>query len=245
MDQGYGKSILGYFGHPPLDVDPEVQKIASEQLKLEVFDGNPLDAAEETLAPAQKALEDRKLPVTEENIFLVASAMVSGKDIELNEGIRLLEGRCRITLPLKKADPKESAPKPANPASGGTKLPDSPVTTECVVEENGKQRRFKVTLEFGQEGKVSSSSNTSTPAKPQEGSKSHEIFSPFDGEVELVELRVRVGDSVQAGQVVAAVEAMKAKHDIKSPVEGVVQTVSSTVGSIVTADHSIITLATK
>lgn len=240
IDQGYGRSILGYFGHPPLDVDPEVQKTASEQLKLEVFDGNPLDEAEETLAPAQKALEDRKLPVTEENIFLVASAMVSDKDIELNEGIRLLEGRCRITLPLKKAEPKESAQ--SAPASGGTKLPNSPVTTECVVEENGKQRRFKVTLEFGQESKKPTQS---TPTKPKEGTKSHEIFSPFDGEVELVELRVKVGDSVQAGQVVAAVEAMKAKHEIKSPVEGVVQAVSATVGSLVTADHSIITLATK
>ena len=35
------------------------------------------------------------------------------------------------------------------------------------------------------------------------------MFSPFEGNVELVEVNVKVGDTVTQGQVVAAVEAMK------------------------------------
>ena len=33
MDAGYGKAVLGYFGRPPLRPDPEVVKIAAEQLE--------------------------------------------------------------------------------------------------------------------------------------------------------------------------------------------------------------------
>src|SRR5690554_2082992 len=33
--EGYGKMVLGYFGKTPVDPDPEVVKISSEQLKLE------------------------------------------------------------------------------------------------------------------------------------------------------------------------------------------------------------------
>ena len=36
------------------------------------------------------------------------------------------------------------------------------------------------------------------------------IYSPFDGKTELVEISVKVGDTVTEGQVLAAVEAMKA-----------------------------------
>ncbi len=248
IDPGYGKSILGYFGKPPLAVDPEVQKVASEQLELEVFEGDPVEAAEDTLGPAKSALKERGLELTDENIFLVASAMVSGKSMELNEGIRLLEGRSRIALPLKK---KEQSSQTKNSLSSsqrdGSALPSGPVTTECIVEENGRQRRFKVTLGFGNDAQVgadSSATDKSNTAKSG-GGKSHGIFSPFDGEVELVELHVKMGDHVNEGQVVAAVEAMKAKHEIKSPVSGYVQTVSASVGSIVTAEHSILTLETE
>lgn len=253
MDPGYGKSILGYFGKPPLEVDADVQRIASEQLKLPVFDGDPLEAAEDTLHPAKKALEERGLELSDENIFLVASAMVSGKNIELNEGIRLLEGRSRITLPLKKkSEPQAEAKSPAaspSTATNSPSLPTGPVTTECVVEENGHQRRFKVTLAFGAEEKIGQSTEGVAASQPNvnqgSGGKSHPIFSPFEGEVELVELLVKERDHVQAGQVVAAVEAMKAKHEIKTPVAGYVQTISASIGSMVTADHSILTLETE
>ena len=42
MDAGYGRSVLGYFGRPPLAPDEEVVKVAAEQLDMPVFDGDPL-----------------------------------------------------------------------------------------------------------------------------------------------------------------------------------------------------------
>jgi pyruvate carboxylase subunit B len=57
IEAGYGKAVLGYFGKTPLKPDPEVVKRASEQLKLEPFDGDPLEAAPNNIGPARKALE--------------------------------------------------------------------------------------------------------------------------------------------------------------------------------------------
>ena len=44
------------------------------------------------------------------------------------------------------------------------------------------------------------------------------------------------------GQVVAAVEAMKAKHDVKAPCSGRVASIDLTIGSDVLAGQSILTI---
>ncbi len=62
-----------------------------------------LEAAPKNIEPAKKALEERNLPVTDKNIFLVLAAMVPGKKMELNEGIRLLTGNSKIDIPLEKS----------------------------------------------------------------------------------------------------------------------------------------------
>ncbi len=98
MNDGYGKAVLGYFGRPPLPPDPDVVKIAAEQLDKPPFDGDPLEAAPDSLAAARAALTERGLATTDENVFLVASAIVAGKNIDLDEGIRLLTGKAKIVL---------------------------------------------------------------------------------------------------------------------------------------------------
>ena len=46
----------------------------------------------------------------------------------------------------------------------------------------------------------------------------------------MVDILVRQGDTVQEGQTVAHVEAMKAKHNIKSPVKGIVTRINVKIG---------------
>jgi len=136
IDPGYGRSVLGYFGRTPEPPDPEVIRIAAEQLKLEPFAGDPLEKAPDSIAMAEEALRERNLPLTEENIFLVASAIVPGKNMELNEGIRLLTGRAKFNLPLKAKDkPAEAAPAPAPVVAAPAFT--APVTTRCTVVEGG------------------------------------------------------------------------------------------------------------
>ncbi len=233
IDPGYGRSVLGYFGKTPLPSDPDVVKVASEQLDMPVFNGDPLEAAPNNIGAAKEALEERGLPVTDENTFLVLAAMVPGKKMELNEGIRLLTGKSKIDVPLKKNE-EEAAPAPAAPAAAAPAI-SGPTTTRCTVEENGSSRTFVVTLEPAVETKGASAVATA----PAGGTAIH---STFAGSVEVVDILVKEGDQVSVGSVVAAVEAMKAKHDIKSTVAGKVTAIHVAIGDEIDSSKPIMTV---
>ena len=231
IDAGYGKSVLGYFGRPPLPPDPEVVKIASEKLELPPFDGDPLEEAPDTLTEAENALKERGIEITDENKFLVAAAIVPGKNMELNEGIRLLEKRSKITLPLKK---EESGNQKTNSIT-------TPTKTSVTVTEGNNTRTYEVVIEPPASSKSPTTPNQ-TAVTPSNGGQMKDIFSPFEGNVEVVEVNVKAGDVVTQGQVVAAVEAMKAKHDVKAPCPGRVSAVHASIGNEVSAGKPIMTI---
>jgi pyruvate carboxylase subunit B len=247
MNDGYGRAVLGYYGKPPLPPDPKVVKVAAEQLKMEPFKGDPLEVAPDSLGPAQKEIKKRGLPVTDEHVFLVAGSIVPGKNMELNEGIRLLEGRAKIVLPFKKkAEPKAAAPAAAAPAAAapagaGPAMLTQPVITTVQVVEGNTARTFRVTIEppGGGSAPAPVAMAAAAPAAPAGGTP---VFSPFDGKVELVDLLVKVGDAVTEGQVVAAVEAMKAKHDVKAPCAGTVKSLDASIGTDINAGVPIMTI---
>jgi pyruvate carboxylase subunit B len=226
IDAGYGRAVLGYFGKTPLPPDPGVVTMASEQLDLPVFEGNPLEAAPRNIEPARQALKAWNIPVNDINTFLVLAAMVPGKKLEVNEGIRFLSGKGKIDLPLKikqveNRDEVKSAMPPPVAAAG-------PLKTHCIVEENGKSRTFIVTLE-----PLGSAEQTGRPADPGQivpANIGQAVYSTFAGTVDVVDILVTQGSTVTKGQVVVQVEAMKAKHDIKAPVAGVVSAVKVAIG---------------
>ena len=69
------------------------------------------------------------------------------------------------------------------------------------------------------------------------------MFSTFAGLVEVVDILVGVGDAVSKGQVIAAVEAMKAKHDIKSPQDGRVASVGVRIGDEIDSTRPILSIS--
>jgi len=260
IDAGYGRSVLGYFGRPPEPPDPEVVRVAAEQLGLEPFDGDPLAAAADSLGPARAALEEHDLATTDENVFLVASAMVPGKRMELNEGLRLLLGKGRVSLPLKGAEREPERPAALAAAAADVAPtttserfdpPSGPVTTTATVVEGGTTRVFQITLEPAGDGADDASTpaaatpapDTASPAPAAAaGTNGTPICSPFGGTVEVLEVKVAEGDSVTSGQVVATVEAMKAEHEVRSPEAGTVRKVHVRPGDEVRANEPIVTL---
>ncbi len=253
IEAGYGRAVLGYFGKTPLLPDPAVVKVASEQLNLEPFEGDPLEAAPKNIQAAQDALRERGLAVTDKNTFLVLAAMVPGKRMELNEGIRLLEGKAKIDIPLKKKEEPRSAPVSAPPPAAAPALatPAGPISSRCIVTEGGSTRTFTVTLE------PLSAADASDPAASAVGapaafpaptavaspaSGGTPVFSNFGGAVQLVDIKVKVGDTVKKGQTLAVVEAMKAEHDIKAQCDGIVKEVSARIGDEVDSSMPIMTI---
>ncbi len=253
IDAGYGKAVLGYFGRTPLPPDPQVVQKAAEQLEMEPFDGDPLDPAPNNIPEARAALEERGLALDDENVFLVLASMVPGKRMDVNEGIRLLTGKARIDIPLKSEAHEATAKPGASSSSTNGAHPVAPVaagplTTRCTVQEGGKTRTFTVTLEpvaSGGNGVAATPQASTAPAPAAVGTPAGgtDVYSTFAGAVEIVDIKVGVGDKVADGDVIAVVEAMKATHDIRSPAAGTVSAVHAKVGDEVDSSTPIVTVA--
>ncbi len=90
--EGYGKMVLGYFGKTPVPPNPEIVKLAQEQLNLEpttrsprlINDEDPMKGVE----AAKVMLEQNKLPATDENIFIAATCK--------EKGIMFLKGEAKL-----------------------------------------------------------------------------------------------------------------------------------------------------
>jgi pyruvate carboxylase subunit B len=248
INAGYGKAVLGYFGKTPLPSDPKVIEKASKQLELPVFEGDPLEAAPKNIDTAKKALQERNLQTDDKSTFLVLAAMVPGKKMELNEGIRLLTGKSKIDIPLKKkAEPQKEAAPAAPAAAQVASSFTGPVTTKCTVMEKDISRVFTVTVEpvaaaAGNPGPATATA-APLPAAAAPAAVGTPVHSTFAGSVEVVEIAVKVGDTVTKGQMVAKIEAMKAEHEIKSPVDGTVSAVHVELGDEVDSSKPILTIS--
>ena len=151
--------------------------------------------------------------------------------MELNEGIRFLTGSAKISLPLKKAT--------------ATAALTAPFTTTCKVVEGAVTRTFEITI--APPGSAPATAPAGAAPAAVSAPVAHTgnqvpIYSPFEGNVEVVQIAVKVGDAVKEGQVVAQVEAMKANHDVKAPCAGTVLSIDAALGTQVSAEKPIMTI---
>ena len=237
IEGGYGRAVLGYFGKTPLAPDPKVIEIASKQLGLKPTDANPLEVAPNNIKTAQEALKERGIEGNDKNTFLVVSSMTPTKKMEATEGIRFLTGKGKLDIPLKKKDKPQVAVQQTATTVASAQI-SGPVKSKCIVEEDGNIRTFTVTVEpIGvQNDKPATSQATASSAG------SIQVKSSFAGSVEIADIKVKIGDRVSKGQVVAIVEAMKAEHDIKAPQDGTVATINVGIGDEINSSKAIMTL---
>ena len=82
--------VLGYFGKTPVEPDPEIIKLASEQLDKLPYKDDPLDLLEPGIPKAKEILQKNNLPENEENLFIIASCKEKGLDFLLGKGKNLI-----------------------------------------------------------------------------------------------------------------------------------------------------------
>lgn len=133
--EGYGKMVLGYYGRTPVPPDASVFKAAMDQLQLQPT-AEHLKTIEDDpkcgVASAKAVLKNEGLPVTDENILIVATC--GGKGVTFLKGQGTLGVRKRSNV-----QPGGSAPAPLP-------LPSfSSVPSVCNVALNG--RTFRVVLD--------------------------------------------------------------------------------------------------
>ena len=223
---GYGKMVLGYFGKTPVAPDPQVVKWASEQLKMEpttkavveINDANPKLG----IKAATAVLEQNSLPVTDENIFIIAACG--------DKGLAFLKGDKPMGIRYKeekKAAKKDGASAYTVAVGGKT----------FNVQVNGS----KVTVD-GKAFDVSVATGAAAAAAPKAGGSgaAFEVTSPIPGTV--TKIIAPEGTQVEAGATVVIIEAMKMETEIKTEKAGRVSKILVNVKDVVTADQAIATI---
>jgi pyruvate carboxylase subunit B len=226
ITEGYGKMVLGYFGKTPVAPDPEIVKIASEQLKLEpttktvleINDANP----KKSIEAHKQTLRDNGLEVTDENIFIVATC--------LDKGVAYLKGEAK--LGIRKNEPAKTVS--SKTSSNGMNVTLNGKTYSVKLDGNKATVNGK-TYDF-----TTAELNTNATSAPAASGAGTKIVAPMNGT--LVRFSVNSGDAVAKDQELFVVEAMKMEMPVFAPKAGTVGAINVTKGSSVVKDQEVLTL---
>lgn len=222
---GYGKMVLGYFGKTPVKPDPEIVKIAAEQLGIEpttktVLEINDADPNKGVTA-AKKMLGDAKLPITDENIFIAGACK--------EKGIQFLQGKG--TIGVRKQKPREAGTPGGEEGGYTVKVNGKTYAVELHGDKavvNGQE--YAIDVKDGIE-KVAPGGSAAPSVPDGEG---QEVKAPVPGIV--LRLVAAEGDPVSNGDVLMVMEAMKMEMPVKSPADGTVQSLAAAGQKVNTGD---------
>ncbi|WP_347275196.1 biotin/lipoyl-containing protein [Candidatus Kuenenia sp.] len=212
---GYGKMVLGYFGKTPVPPDPEIVKIAAEQLKLEPTVRSPLEIndvdTKKSVRHVREILKKEGIAETDENIFIVATCT--------DKGLKFLKGKAEIGIRL--------VEKKGGQIAVNEEQNRQVRSQEYLLTVNGKD--YSVTIE-GNKAKVNDKiyqveirktpdTGTALGVKKIKG-EGIAVKAQMPGKV--VRFTSRIGDYLHSGQSMLVVEAMKMEIHVSSPAEGTV-----------------------
>ena len=232
---GYGKMVLGYFGKTPVAPDPEIVKLASEQLGLEPTTEAVVDINNRNPTLGVKynteLLEKAGLPVTEENIFIVAACG--------EKGLKYLQGDKPMGIRYKEADkPKAAAAKggayTANVDGKNVAVELNAAGDAYTATVNGKSFTVKVS-----EGIAAATA----AAAPAASGAATALPAPLPGTV--MKIMVEVGEEVAADDVILVMEAMKMETEVKAPKAGVIREINVSTSQVVAAGDTLVMIEEK
>ncbi|MFP4180879.1 MAG: biotin/lipoyl-containing protein [Spirochaetaceae bacterium] len=243
--EGYGKMVLGYFGKTPIEPDPEVVKLAQEQLGLEpttkkVVDINDADSSK-GIEAAKKMLEKDNLPVNDENIFIAATCK--------EKGITFLKGEARTnvrkidkTAPDKtaeKAEAQGAAEAPAGASAYTVTVNNTPYTVQF---QNGKAVVNGTSYDIDVKAASSQAGGSEGAAGAAQGTgETHRVEAPMPGLILRIEKNP--GDAVQEGDLILVMEAMKMETEIHAPASGTIKEVAVKQGDQLSAGDLLATIS--
>ncbi len=203
--EGYGKMVLGYFGKTPSEPDPEIVALAAKKMELEPTKENPVDMNDadpkKGVEAAKKMLEENGLEFSDENIFIAAACKQKGIDFLL--GKVEINGVRKHSLMAKSSEP------------GGDGFYSVLVNNKNYqievsgdqVNVNGKSYNVEVT---------DGESNSST--KKENNGDGIDVLSPMNAKV--IKVNIESGNSVNEGDILFIVEAMKMEVEVKASASG-------------------------
>ncbi|MFH1132079.1 MAG: biotin/lipoyl-containing protein [Pseudomonadota bacterium] len=231
ITDGYGKMVLGYFGRTPTEPDPEIIKIAEQQMGKPRFRGDPLSILEPGIPKATKILKDEGLPVTDENIFIVGALATPGG----NKGLDFLKGNFEIRVRKITPEAKDTAPAVSAPSAKATASVGGGTGAYKVTVDG---RSYDVTVEEAS-GQVTSVKQAALPPVAAAGGTPVKAKVPGN----VLNIKVQVGSKVKKGDEVIVLEAMKMETPVSSPANGTVASIDVKKGQIVKTGDLLMTIS--
>jgi pyruvate/oxaloacetate carboxyltransferase/biotin carboxyl carrier protein len=212
------KYVLGYYGEPVVPVDQNVvDRVTSLPRTRQFVNWTP----EGYLKPVDELRKEIGPELSDDDLLL--KILIPG-------------------TPLKRGEPAKAVKPPVVKA----KAPGGPVTdfpTEFSVDVDGEVFSVKISPFWDGVAEVAADVQAGTPKRPK-GPKELPMGAVVSGMAGLVlSFEVKVGDSVNAGDLVAMIEAMKMRRHVNAPHGGVVQEIRAHEGQIVEPDDVLMVVA--
>ncbi|HSW58244.1 MAG TPA: sodium-extruding oxaloacetate decarboxylase subunit alpha [Dehalococcoidales bacterium] len=205
--------LLGYYGKAPGEIDPDIQKMV-------IGDSTPItQRPADLLAPeVDKIREEVKkmgLLRKEEDVLTYA--------LYPQVALKFLRGEAKEES-IKPA-PVVAAPQPSETSA-------AVFPNEFTVDVDGEVFNVKITSVLGTAVEVEKPRNTKKEVA--KGS----IVSPMSGMV--LSIKVKIGEKVKEGDLVAVIEAMKMQNEIHSTLNGVVKSIMTFEGEVVSTGNVLV-----
>lgn len=228
---GYGKMVLGYFGHTPQTADPEIVAIAAEQLGREPTREsaraiNDRDSTKGSAA-AKARLQEVKLPTTDENVFIAATC--------LEKGIAYLKGEAKLNI--RKISPPVSGPRRYRVMVDGV---EQLVT---IDGDRGKSGEYSASISVEEADAAApppKATSVATPKQANDATSGKTITAPMPGII--LRIGVSIDQVIKSDDPLLVLEAMKMESEIYATENGTVASIAVSPGDQVKTGDVLVTL---
>jgi pyruvate/oxaloacetate carboxyltransferase len=201
------KYILGYYGEPAGPVDQNVKdKAMTFQRAKEFVNWQP----ENYLKSVEELRKEIGPDLSDDELLL--KILIPGQPLKRTE---------------QKKPARRSAGKPITPVSVPAEFP-----SEFSVDVDGEVFNVKISPVWDGTGEAETTIQAeSSPTKAKKAAQEGSVTAGMAGLV--LSFEVKVGDTVNAGDLVAMIEAMKMRRHLNCPHGGVVKEICAQIGEIV------------
>jgi len=216
--EGYGKMVLGYFGKTPVEPDPAIVQLASNQLGLLPTTESPRGINDRDpskgVAVARLLLRKEELPETDENIFIAATCRERGILFLKGRALPKISKRPSVEDGKSQASKKQAVTVTINNHSYGIEF-----TSPTSVSVNGTS--YSINVKAGLDSEAIGKTVTLPKSEESAGvSETRSIDSPLSGFV--IKINKKNGDKVAIGETILIIETMGMNVPVNANVSGVI-----------------------
>ncbi|SMD36091.1 pyruvate carboxylase subunit B [Reichenbachiella faecimaris] len=217
LDDNTWDMMLGKSGRLPGEVSEDLKNLAAEQGR-EFFEGDPSELVPDCLDELRKEMDENGWDTGEDDEELLEYALHPQQYLDYKSG----KAKADFETDLAQRRAEENTP-PTSTIPGIDHTWDlGPKSIQ--VDVNGE--RFNVNISYDDHETSASQSQETSAAPPYANGHLKEILAPLEGKVFLTkdpsETAKKVGDTIQEGDVICYIEAMKVVNAVKADQSGTI-----------------------